>query len=68
MAWTQSDVDVLKAAIKNGVKSVGYADRSVTYHSLAEMLQVLAAMEAEVASAGSTTSEGRSTLVSFSRG
>jgi hypothetical protein len=49
MAWTQQDIDTLKAAIAKGEKQVAFADRSVTYRSLEEMLAALRLMEAEVA-------------------
>lgn len=42
--WTQADIDALKTAIARGVRSVTYADRTVVYHSLAEMLQLLSTM------------------------
>ena len=45
MAWTQSDVDALEAAIKQGVRTVSYADRTVTYHSLDEMLRLRNVMQ-----------------------
>lgn len=51
MAWTQIDIDALKAAIATGVTSVSYAGppaRSVSYRSLAEMQAVLAMMERDV--------------------
>jgi hypothetical protein len=48
VAWTQSDVDAMKAAIASGVRSVSFSDRTVTYHSLDEMLKALALMTAEV--------------------
>lgn len=48
MAFTQSDVDALKAAIAKGVRRVQYQDKLVVYHSLAEMLQVLRRMEEEL--------------------
>lgn len=67
MSWSQSDIDALKASIKSGVRSVQYSDRAVTYQSVDDMLKVLAAMEAEVAGSGSSTSDGRSTFASFSR-
>lgn len=62
MAWTQAEIDALKAAIATGVKSVTYTDRTVVYHSLAEQMQALAAMEAEV-----NPSAGRTTYVSTTR-
>ena len=63
MAWTQNDIDALKAAIATGTKSVAYQDRTVVYQDIDSMLKALQAMEAEVAGPGSST--GRSTLASF---
>lgn len=65
MAWTQSDIDALKAAIARGVRTVSSQGRTVTYHSLDEMLKALAAMESEVA--GTSTSSGRSTYAVHGR-
>lgn len=51
MAWTQSDIDTLKAAIASGVRTVKYAgppSREVTYASTTEMFQALGQMENEV--------------------
>jgi hypothetical protein len=48
MAWTQTEYDTLKAAIASGVLSVKYADRTVTYHSLKDMRELLAVMEREL--------------------
>jgi hypothetical protein len=55
MAWTQSDVDALKAALALGATRVRFADRDVTYRSLAEMKAILRDMEEEVAVANGTT-------------
>ena len=63
MAWTQAQVDALKTAAAAGVRTVVYADRTVTYQSLAEMLALLAAMQAEVN--GSTVD--RFSRVTYSR-
>lgn len=60
MAWTQADIDALKNAIKSGVRRVGYSDRTIEYQSVADMLSILAAMEADAA--GSAATEGRSTF------
>jgi hypothetical protein len=68
MAWTQADVDRIKAAIASGTKTVAYADKTISYQDTRSMLEALQAMESEVAGSGSSTSDGRSTLVSFSRG
>jgi hypothetical protein len=39
MAFTQSDLDTLDAAIKSGVTEVRFQDRTVRYKSLADMMQ-----------------------------
>ena len=53
MAWTQEDIDRLKAALATGALKVrygsGFDEREVTYRSLAEMREALAMMEAEIA-------------------
>lgn len=48
MPFTQTQIDILKAAIAEGALTVKYADKEVTYRSLAEMRQILDMMEAEV--------------------
>lgn len=53
MAWTQTDIDALKAAMAKGVRRLRMNGEEVEYGSLAEMRSVLAMMEAEVA--GTTT-------------
>ena len=50
--WTESDIDALKDAIKTGIKVVHYSGppaRTVQYHSLEEMLALLATMQQDVA-------------------
>jgi hypothetical protein len=51
MPWTSSDVDTLKAAIAagRGARVIAFGDQSITFHSVPEMLQLLAVMQAEVA-------------------
>lgn len=49
MAWTQTDVDALKAAIARGIKMVRQGHEIVEYASMSEMRAALAMMEAEVA-------------------
>ncbi|UNJ22043.1 head-to-tail joining protein [Microcystis phage vB_MweS-yong2] len=55
MAWTQADIDALKAAMATGAKSAefrsGDTSRRQEFRSLAEMQQLLAQMQAEVAGA-----------------
>ena len=65
MAWTQTDVDALKAAIATGALEVRYADgRHVRYRSLADMERTLALMQGEVAGTAATP---RVTYAAFSR-
>ena len=52
MAWTQSDIDALKAALARGVKVVQMGSERVEYASTADMKSVLAMMEAEVSGSG----------------
>lgn len=61
MAWTQAEIDTLKAAVASGVLTVRFVggngvERMVTYQSLAEMRDLLAEMQGAVAaSSGSGT-------------
>lgn len=55
MAWSQSEYNALKAAVASGVLSVKYADRTVTYHSLKDMRDLLAEMERDVNPAATRT-------------
>ncbi len=50
MAWSQSDLDAINKSIAAGVTTVRYADRSVQYRSLDEMLTIRALMTDELAS------------------
>lgn len=53
MAFSQSDIDKLKAAIGTGALRVRYADgRDVTFRSLAEMRETLRMMQDDVTSGG----------------
>ena len=54
MVWTQTDLDAIKDAIASGELSVQFADRRVTYRSIAELLQAKAEIEREVNSAAGT--------------
>lgn len=40
MAWTQTQLDALEAAIAQGTTKVKYSDKEVTYRSLDEMMQI----------------------------
>ena len=57
--WTEADRDKLKAAIADGavVQSLAFANQTITFRSLDEMLKLLALMEQEInAAAGTATS------------
>ncbi len=47
--FVPSDLDALDTAIKSGTLRVQFADRSVTYRSISEMLQVRALIVTELA-------------------
>lgn len=53
MAYTQADLDALKAAIASGARRVKFGSgpdsREVEYRSLAEMRAIVADIEAELA-------------------
>lgn len=66
MAYTNEQYQALQAAIAGGELSVRYADRSVTYRSVAEMLQILRLMENELGLNADATGGRR--LTSFSKG
>jgi hypothetical protein len=55
MAWQQSDLDALDAAIKKGVRRVSYQSGSVEYHSLDEMLRLRDVMTREIAGGAQVT-------------
>lgn len=55
MAWTQADIDALKAAMARGLKSAQIGQERVEYASMAEMRSALAMMEAEVSGTSRST-------------
>ena len=68
MAWTQADVDALKAAIAGGavVESMTFADQSFTFRSMDDMLKLLALMLQEANAVAGTPSGYR--LAATSKG
>ena len=66
MAWTQTDLDALETAIKAGVRTVQYGDRSISYHSLEEMLKLRDVMKQAVNTAAGTTT--RCTYAMYQKG
>lgn len=63
MPWTDSDIDVLKQAIldRKGARTITFADQSVTFDSIDDMLKLLAVMSGEV-------SPSRTRLAATSKG
>lgn len=54
MAFTAADRETLKAAIARGEQTVAFADRTVTYRSVSEMLRALQVIEADLATQATT--------------
>lgn len=48
MAYTQTQLDALEAAIAQGALSVQFGERKITYHSLAEMTSLRDTMRSEL--------------------
>ena len=67
MAWTQSDIDALKAAIAagRGARSISFGDQTVTFHSVAEMIELLRVMQDDVSATASTP---RTRYAAFDKG
>lgn len=53
---TQAERDALAAAIKKGVQSVAYADKSVRYASIDDMRKILAEMDEYLNGSSAATS------------
>lgn len=66
MTYTLEQYQALQAAIAEGALSVRYADKSVTYRSLDEMLRILKVMENSLGL--NTLSNGGRRYASFSKG
>ncbi|VVO20035.1 hypothetical protein PS712_04158 [Pseudomonas fluorescens] len=66
MAFTQEQYEALKAAVAEGALSVRYADKSVTYRSLDEMLRLLKLMATELGL--NANNDGGRRYASFSKG
>jgi hypothetical protein len=59
MAFSQDQLNALESAIAQGALSVRFADRTVTYHSLGEMLKLRDTMRAELGVSTPTTARSR---------
>lgn len=70
MGYTLDDLEKIKRAIATGTKSVtftsGDTTRTVTYHSVADMLRAKADIEAELAGTGGLSS--RRTVAGYNSG
>lgn len=64
MAYSQTDLDTIRAAIAKGELSVEFADRKVVYRSIAELLLA----EQHVASAIATTPRNKQSFGVSSKG
>ncbi|WP_448682593.1 phage head-tail joining protein [Pseudomonas nicosulfuronedens] len=66
MSYTLEKYQALKAALAGGELQVRYADRSVTYRSVDEMMRILRQMEGELGL--NANSNGGRRFASFSKG
>ena len=66
MAYTLEQYEALKAALAGGELQVRYADRAVTYRSVAEMMRILRQMEGELGM--NSHNNGGRRYASFSKG
>lgn len=66
MAYTLEQYEALQAAVAGGELSVRYADRSVTYRSVDEMLKILRLMRDDLGL--NAKCNGGRTFTSFSKG
>lgn len=48
MAWTQTELDLIETAIAKGERLVRFADRTVEYRSINELLSARDAIKAEL--------------------
>jgi hypothetical protein len=67
VAYTQQQIDELRAAIASGQLLVRSGDRSLQYRSLEEMQRILNLMEADVLGAGTPRVRLGRTKVAFRR-
>lgn len=66
MAWSQSDLDAIKAAIANGAKRVKFQTHEVEYMSLTEMLKARDLIQAELS--GSSANSGGAIFAQYDGG
>ena len=59
MAYTQSQLEALEAALASGTLRVSYEGRSVEYRSIEELKKAIAEVQASLAAADSTVPRSR---------
>ncbi len=57
--WTAADLAAIEAAIASGATKVKYADREVTYGSIADLFKIRAAIKAALGCCGGSLAGGR---------
>jgi len=68
MAYTQTQLDALEAAIAQGALSVQFGERKITYHSLAEMTSLRDTMRSELGVAKPAGSRSRIIQIKTGKG
>ena len=63
----QTSIDALVRAIARGELTVEYADRRVTYRSIAELRMALAVLRGELATTQASTASTTQSFASFTR-
>ena len=66
MAWTSTDLENLSDAIKQGIRTVSIAGKTVTYESRAEMMRLRSDMEREIGLTAAQVKKTR-TFATFKR-
>lgn len=67
--YTTEQYQALKAAIATGSRMVKYADKTVEYRSLEEMMQILKAMEQELGiGSGAADFQGSRRVLIYEKG
>jgi len=57
MAWTQTQLDAVEAAIASGELTVRFGDRTVTYRSMDELLQARGIIRDSLAAEAGTATD-----------
>ena len=68
MAFSQTQLDSLEAAIAQGALTVKMNDRLITYHSFDQMMQLRDQMQAELGVTPASTTRSRFVTVATGKG